>query len=161
MTSTYPLPFLLFLTVPPFRTAGAPIRSSMELALLVDVVGREGGPGDGPPRPPPGMRLAKLGGMSMLWLSPGESVLCGVPVAEVGPEGGRGVTEGIEEDMGADAFDIEVGIGGLAPARSGFRGAGGLLTARNGGPLGGGGVALGVEAAAPPFLLIHFLSSGS
>lgn len=43
MTSTYPLPFLLFLTVPPFRGCGAPIKSSILLALLIPVAGLDGG----------------------------------------------------------------------------------------------------------------------
>lgn len=43
MTSTYPLPFLPFLTVPPFRGCGAPIRSSILLALLIPVAGLDGG----------------------------------------------------------------------------------------------------------------------
>lgn len=45
MTSTYPRPFFLLLTVPPLRAVGAPRRSSMELALLRDVVDGRGGGG--------------------------------------------------------------------------------------------------------------------
>lgn len=43
MTSMYPRPFFLPLTVPPFRAVGAPRRSSIELALLRDVVDGRGG----------------------------------------------------------------------------------------------------------------------
>lgn len=43
ITSTYPLPFLPFLTVPPFRGCGAPIKSSILLALLIPVAGLDGG----------------------------------------------------------------------------------------------------------------------
>lgn len=45
MTSTYPRPFFLLLTVPPLRAVGAPSKSSMELALLRDVVDGRGGGG--------------------------------------------------------------------------------------------------------------------
>lgn len=45
MTSTYPRPFFLLLTVPPLRAVGAPRRSSIELALLRDVVDGRGGGG--------------------------------------------------------------------------------------------------------------------
>lgn len=41
--STYPLPLLPFLTVPPFRGCGAPIKSSILLALLIPVSGLDGG----------------------------------------------------------------------------------------------------------------------
>lgn len=48
MTSTYPLPFLPFFTVPPFLACGAPIKSSMLLAPLMPVVGLDGGADGGP-----------------------------------------------------------------------------------------------------------------
>ena len=47
ITSTY-LPFFAFFTVPPFLACGAPIRSSILLALLIPVAGLEGGADGGP-----------------------------------------------------------------------------------------------------------------
>lgn len=148
------------MTVPPFRGAGAPIKSSIELALLSDVAGRDGGAEGGPP-PAPDAIAAKLGGTSVLLDSTGESVLCGVPVPEGGPDGGRAATEGMDVDAAAEGFEIKVGVCGFAPAGIGFRAMGGLLTALIGGPLGGGGLAVGAEVSVPPFLLTHFLRSGS
>ena len=104
---------------------------------------------------------AKLGGTSMLPGSTGESVRCGVPVPDGGPDGGRVVTEGMDVDAAAERFETEACACSRAPVGIGFRATGGLLTALIGGPLGGGGLALGVEVSVPPFLLIHFLRSGS
>lgn len=48
ITSTYPLPFFPFLTVPPFLACGTPIRSSILLAPLIPVAGLDGGAEGGP-----------------------------------------------------------------------------------------------------------------
>lgn len=48
ITSTYPLPFFPFLTVPPFLGCGTPIRSSILLAPLMPVAGLDGGAEGGP-----------------------------------------------------------------------------------------------------------------
>ena len=48
ITSTYPLPFFPFLTVPPFLACGIPIKSSMLLAPLIPVAGLDGGAEGGP-----------------------------------------------------------------------------------------------------------------
>lgn len=47
----YPLPFLPFLMVPPFLACGAPIKSSILLALLIPVAGLDGGADGGPLEP--------------------------------------------------------------------------------------------------------------
>lgn len=61
ITSTYPLPFFPFLTVPPLRACGAPIRSSMLLALLMLVGGLDGGADGGPEGGPETDRIACCG----------------------------------------------------------------------------------------------------
>jgi hypothetical protein len=142
ITSTYLPPLFLALTVPPFLGPGAPSKSSMLLALLILVAGRLGGAeAGGPPVIPPSGGGAEADGKPV----------CGVAgdaVSEGGPEGGP--LAGVKvRDGGPD-------IGGPAG------GAAAPLALLLGGPLGGGGVAAdGVAASAPPFLLIHFLRSGS
>ena len=79
------------------------MRSSIELVLLIDVAGRDGGP-----LPAPDASAAKLGGTRVLPGSAGESVLCGVAAPDGGPEGGRAVTEGIDVEA-IERFDTEVG----------------------------------------------------
>lgn len=58
---------------------------------------------------------------------------------------------------------VELGIGGTGDgADEDGRGTPAALTARDGGPLGGGGFGLLVsDVAAPAFLLIHFFKSES
>lgn len=145
MTSTYLPPLFFPFAVPPFRGAGAPSKSSILLALLMLVAGRLGGPdAGGPPARPP------IGGGAEAEGKP----VCGVAgdaVIDDGPEGGP------EGDPLAGVKVREGGpdIGGPA---------GGAVAALTFllGPLGGGGVAaVGVAASAPPFLLTHFLRSGS
>ena len=81
MTSTYRPVLFPFLTVPPFLACGAPIKSSILLALLIPVDGLDGGPEGG-----------RFGGMSdggILSLSgPGVSLRGGVAALDPGPDGG-------------------------------------------------------------------------
>lgn len=141
MTSTYLPPLFLPLVVPPFRGAGAPSKSSILLALLMLVAGRLGGPDKGgPPARPPIGGGAEAEGKPVCGVA-GDALTDGVP--EGGPLAGVKVRKG-GPDMGGPA-------GGAVAALT-F-----LL-----GPLGGGGVAAdGAAASAPPFLLTHFLRSGS
>lgn len=119
------------------------------------VLGRDGGPLDG-----------KLGGIKVGALGPSESDgIPGVEDLDGGPIGG-----GIDDDRcGVDVGGRE---GGAPSPECGseegipiawFAATTFPLTLRLGGPLfGGGGVAIGFDASpAPPFLLTHFLSSGS
>jgi hypothetical protein len=141
MTSTYPRPRLAFFAVPPFLAAPAgPRRSSIELALLMPVLGRLGGP---------------LPGASPLRASPGamgESVLAGVPE----PEEGCGVAVGFVEKLGVGwggpwLTGVARILGGPGGAPSGPPKLDGPLTDRGpAGPFGGGGVAEAVGVGAPP-----------
>ena len=153
MTSTYPLPFLLFLTVPPFRACGTPIKSSMVLALLIAVPGLDGGADGGANRPSP-VGGAKVGaaGVSPLVcagdsLRPGEEVVRGLL-----PGSGPMFTGGVLVPGSGGTGGTFVGTGG-GPAP--------LTALLGGGALGGGGVGLipTAEASSPPFPLIHFLRS--
>ena len=143
MTSTYRPPFFFFAAAP-FLGCAAPNKSSMLLALLMLVPGRDGGPEASGGR-------ASVGGLAAPSLSDGTP---GVLARDGMPIGG-----GIDELLGG----IEVGgrrpveggpIGGVPPDA--------LLAAAGGPPRGGGGVAAGLAVSvAPAFLLTHFLSSGS
>ena len=146
--------------VPPCLTCGAPIKSSMLLALLMAVVGRdrgaEGGPPDcATPRPVVGPVFSpcNTAGDALLdtkfdedglGTSPGAAP--GGPVTLVGgvavlDAGGSGGTGGV-------SVSFLIGAPPLA------------LTALDGRPLGGGGVATAVAGVAPPaFLLTHFFKS--
>ena len=143
--------------MPPFLAAGAPIKSSIELALLILVAGRDGGvattPGgagvpvtDGPgcdvgplaaATPPPSGRTASFCKPDA---RPGDAVRLG------GPDGIR--------TPGGPLLALTARLGGGPPA---------ALAVREGGPLGGGGVAVGAGGAAPPpaFLSTQRCRSGS
>ena len=159
MTSTYPLPFLPFLIVPPFLACGAPIRSSMLLALLMPVAGLEGGADGG--------------------AEPGAAVPANPsPVVEVGCSPS---SDGVSLlDTGFDAYELSAAVGAVVGGpvtltggvavlgRGGTGGAsvtflvGGApdaLTALEGGPLGGGRVDPAVAGVSPPFLFTHFFNS--
>lgn len=159
----YPLPFFLLLTVPPLRAAGAPRRSSIELALLRAVVdGRGGGaciagPKLGPPaaavRPAAAAVVDTERGGRPFSVGPGPNAGL-VPNGDApAPVDGRlsGVVPNCDMDGGRWS------MGGPEDALP-------TLTERLCGPrpLGGGGVAR-AEAVAllGSFLLTHFLSSGS
>jgi hypothetical protein len=162
----YPLPFFLLLTVPPLRAVGAPSKSSMELALLRDVVdGRGGGgciagPGFGPPAGSAGLAAVAAvvdteRGGSPFGLGPGP-----VPNAGLVPNGDAPVPVDGRLSGVAPSCDMDGGrwsIGGPEEALP-------TLTDRlcGPGPLGGGGVARAdTVALLGSFLLTHFLSSGS
>ena len=141
MTSTYLPPLFLLFAVPPLRGPGAPSKSSILLALLILVAGRLGGAEPGGPPSPPSGGGAEADGKPVCGAA-GEAAMDGGP--EGGPLAGVMTREG-GPDMGGPAC-----------------GAAALLTLLEGGPLGGGGVAaVGAAASAPPFLLTHFLRSGS
>lgn len=161
MTSTYPRPFFLLFTVPPLRAVGAPSRSSIELALLRDVVDGRGGGGciAGPP--------AAGGGVPAVV----DTERGGRPFG-VGPCPGPGPKAGLVPSCDAPA-PVDGRLSGVVPSceiDGGRWSVGGpedalpTLTDRlcGPGPLGGGGVAR-AEAVAlfGSFLLTHFLSSGS
>ncbi len=143
MTSTYRPPFFFFAAAP-LRGAAAPSKSSMLLALLILVLGREGGPETSGGRPSAG----DLAPPSLSDGTPGVLARDGMPI------GG-----GIDELRGG------IEVGGRRPVEGGPMGGvppEALLAAPGGPPLGGGGVAVGLlVSAAPAFLFIHFLSSGS
>ena len=165
--------------MPPFRAAGAPIKSSILLATLIPVAGRDGG-ADGGPVPaaeaglkPPlslglaadssrvGDRLSVGGDATALEPSAPEVVGLAAPLrlglaVRLGPCDG-GALPGLSVPPSAAPMDMGIGggllRGGKAPA---------ALTALLGGPLGGGGVgAAAAGASAPAFLLTHFLRSAS
>ena len=149
ITSTYRPPFFFFAAAP-FRGCAAPSKSSMLLALLMLVLGRDGGPEASGGRP-------SIGGFAG---APSASdPRPGVLERDEMPIGG-----GMEELLGVD-------VGGLRPAPPGGGGPpmGGpavpleaALAAAGGPPRGGGGVAEGLAVSvAPAFLFTHFLSSGS
>ena len=148
ITSTYRPPFFFFAAAP-FRGCAAPSRSSILLALLILVLGRDGGPeANG--------GLPSIGGFAG---APSASE----PIPGVLERDGMPMGGGIDELLGME-------VGGLRPAPAG----GGpliggpavpleaALPAAGGPPRGGGGVAEGFAVSvAPAFLFTHFLSSGS
>lgn len=152
MTSTYPRPFLAFLApafLPP--ALGGPRRSSIELALLMLVPGRLGGPGGGPAFPLVALLLIAGGAPN----PPSRSDGGALPLTS---SEAPSISEDIDEARGEGPDperDAEVKLSPEPP--------GGPLTLR-GGPvaLGGGGVAEGVGVfSAPAFLLTHRFKTGS
>ena len=143
MTSTYRPPFFFF-ALGPFLGWAAPSKSSILLALLILVPGRDGGPEASGGR----ARVVGLAPPSLSDGTPGVLAREGIPI------GG-----GIDELLGG------IEVGGRKPAGGGPIGGvppDALLAAADGPPRGGGGVAAGFTVStAPAFLLIHFLSSGS
>ena len=155
ITSTYRPFFLPRPPAAPFLAVGAPSKSSIELALLSDVDGRDGGAS-----PSPGAEPAELPGG-----------VCVGAAAPVDTDRGRGGGAPSDEDSaGLPAID-----GGAAPAPGpadddgrldiigGVLAALAVLVVLLGGPIrlgGGGGVADGV-ALLGSFLLTHFFSSVS
>lgn len=143
--------------VPPFLACGAPIKSSMVLALLIAVAGLDGGAEGGPepdgPAPKPGFRT------DCSPIGIGEAALEGCPegfepgeAVSVAPGGPVMLMGGVAVPMGnGGTGGVSVLLGGGAPD---------ALTALEGGPLGGGGRAVSVGAGvSPPFLFTHFLRS--
>jgi hypothetical protein len=136
--------------VAPFRACGAPRRSSIELALLRDVAGREGGA-----RPE-----LELGGVAPA---------APVDTERVGPSGapGGGIpnSAGLSERDGGAPVPVDGRLFGAVGGRC--EAIGGALLALadllgGKGPLGGGGVERAVAVALlGSFLLTHFFSSGS
>jgi hypothetical protein len=126
----------------PLRACGAPIRSSIELALLRDVAGRDGG---GPPGPD---------GVGT------------VPPLEtdraIGPGGGTPSEDGPLEAIGGAPADVEGRLSELTAIGGGP--IGGVLVALTvlaGGAetFGGGGVARTGALLSGSFLLTHFFRS--
>ena len=162
------------MTVPPVLCCGAPIKSSILLASLIPVDGRDGGA-----RP---VAKALTPGVAVEDEEPGreeESAAPGLEVGSLSVDGGS--FDG--RPVGADA-DAEVVCcnGGLAKCRLGLAfldvaleggpleggpmtprptppgGPAAALTVLLGGPFGGGGVAVGTGVlSAPPFLLTQRL----
>ena len=159
MTSTYRPAFFPLRTVPPFLACGWPSRSSILLASLIAVAGLDGGVEENPSggaRTGIGCKVAAA-----------SSVLLGRAAAEeklrVGEGGSVAEVEGWVMLIGGT---LMLGSGGVESR--GMAGTGGVvegggarlaaLTAREGGPFGGG--ALGTprsDPASPAFLLTHFL----
>lgn len=167
ITSTYPLPFFPFRTVPPFLACGAPIKSSMLLAPLWLVVGLDGGADGGPP----GKSEVVLRGDKSDKDTVGSSAPTFADTAGEAVRDGR-VDNGLDagsyiEDGAAlviliGGVFIVIGSGGTAGTGLELTGGGPLaLTALEGGPLGGGGGAAITASAGPPFLLTHFFSFSS
>lgn len=166
MTSTY-LPFFFPLPVFPFRACGAPIKSSIELAWLKDVPGRDPGPDLDP------------GGVKPE--TPDETdrgIRCGLPVSGGGTpkddnaglvDRDGAISEGGPRPNSDDVTKVgtDPDIGGTLVDNCGTDIGGGALPALTdllGGaePLGGGGVALGPALALlGSFLLTHFFKSVS
>lgn len=129
----------------------------------MEVPGRDGGP-DGGPLAVPGSVGASLEEPSALTDVAGDAPRCGWKL-RTGIELGS-ATSGRGLFGGAEVGPVgSLGIGPVDPAERGGPGASRplKLTAREGGPLRGGGAvgAAVVSASTPPFLLTHFLSSGS
>ena len=153
MTSTYRPPFFFFAPAP-FLACGAPSKSSILLALLIDVLGLEGGPDAAPNE-----GRASVGGFGPSLSEGASDGRPGVEALDPGKARGGGIEElrcspGL--DVGGRRDPLGGPIGGAAPPDA-------LLAAPEGGPLlGGGGVAAGLPVSVePPFLFTHFLSSGS
>jgi len=142
MTSTY-LPPRPFFFGPPFLAPAGPIKSSMLLALLIEVAGRLGGPDGGPP-------VASAARTGSAGASP---VLPGVPPLDGGPDGGPPEAATLATRLGGPAptgglAAIDEAIGGPDVA---LKPVGGTPSALGGGvplallpiprgPFGGGGV---------------------
>lgn len=154
MTSTY-LPFFRPFTVLPFRAWGAPSRSSIELAWLRAVPGRDGGPEPGiPVETDLGIRcgLAENG-----TFSEPEGGVGGKGEPEIfgtgGPPDRPGEGTGIDADAGGPTDPDPAEDGGPLPLAVLLGGAG---------PLGGGGVACAAELEpSGSFLLTHLCKSSS
>lgn len=166
ITSTYPLPFFLLLTVPPLRAVGAPRRSSIELALLREVVDGRGGAACGVGPPGPGGRLLVLATAAA---APAAEALDtdrgGIPFKD--PGAGPLVLTPVEGRLSGVVPNCDIDSGRCNPPGGGGATEDALLPTLTDrlcgpGPLGGGGVAR-AEAIAllGSFLLTHFLSSGS
>ena len=164
MTSTYPRPFFFPLTVPPFLAAGAPIRSSIVAVPApppIPVLGLEGGADGGPEGGPEdgANRGDTESGKDLMGndaFSPAE--LVGMIVV---PMLGDTFREGTLELGGLDSKRLLFRNGGVCDVPTIADGPA-ALTVRDGGPLGGGGVAAKGAALVPPsFLLIHLFRLGS
>ena len=156
ITSIYPLAFFPFLRVPPCLACGAPIKSSILLALLTAVPGRDGAAEGGPmPRPTVGPvgSPCNIAGDALLDTRFDEDGLSTSPGAA--PDGAVILIGGVavlcpRGSGGTGGVSVSFLIGGPPLA----------LTALDGGPLGGGGVADAlVDVSPPPFLLTHFFKS--
>jgi hypothetical protein len=124
-----------------------PRRSSILLALLIPVPGRLGG---------------ALGGPFTLTLLTERAIAEGPGGASVGispPEGASSSPR--VSGLGPFTVSDEDRIGGGPRSAEGDPATGVPLAVRGGPAFGGGGVAEGVGAVSPPFLLIHRLRSGS
>lgn len=160
MTSTYRPAFFPLRTVPPFLACGCPNKSSILLASLMAVAGLDGGAEDDSPSDGARIGIAVNAEAS--------SVLLGSAAADeklrVG-DGGSGADKfgGLVMLIGGK-FTVE-SEGGVEPR--GKAGTGGVgdgvgtrpaaLTARDGGPRGGGAFgAAASDTVSPAFLLIHF-----
>lgn len=159
MTSTYLPAFFPLRTVPPFLACGCPSRSSILLASLIAVAGLEGGAEE--ENPSGGARTGNGGNAGA------SSVLLGSAAADeklrVGEGGICKEVEGFVMLMGGRFVTAKGGVESRERAGTGGVVEGGgtklaALTAREGGPFGGG--ALGTttsDPASPAFLLTHFL----
>lgn len=130
----------------------------MLLAPLTAVGGRDGGADGGPSDDALSFPVAPAGGSTA-----GEPGRAGVPVPDGGPE--CGIIGGVGCDILTGGVPIcpisplgSGGTGGVAPLDVGG-GPPAPLTARLGGPLGGGAFGASVAVGAGPFLLIHFFNS--
>lgn len=135
MTSTY-LPFFFPLVDPagPLRACGSPRRSSIEVALLNDVPGREGGP--------PGGARNERGK-----LEASEGALVEMAAGGALPLGPGGLPMG----TGKVALGVEFN-GGIGLT---------VLVGGGAGPLGGGGVPTVAVLLPGSFLFTHFFKSWS
>lgn len=160
MTSTYLPAFFPLRTVPPFLACGCPNRSSILLASLIAVAGLDGGAEAD--KPSDGARIDNPIGAGA------SSVLLGSAAADEKLRVGEGGS--CEDDAGGLVMLIggkfRVESGGVVPL--GKAGTGGVvegggtrpvaLTARDGGPRGGGGLGTAAsDPVSPAFLLTHFL----
>lgn len=164
MTSTYLPAFFPLRNVPPFLACGCPSRSSILLASLIAVGGLEGGAEE--ENPSGGARTGVKGN------DEASSVLLGSAAADEKLRVGEGgiceeEVEGLVILMGGRFVTEKGGVESRGIAGTGGVVEGGgtklaALTAREGGPFGGG--ALGTttsDPASPAFLLTHFLRSES
>lgn len=161
MTSTYRPAFFPLRTVPPFLACGCPSKSSILLASLIAVAGLDGGAEEESPSDGARIDIAVNDGAS--------SVLLGSAAADEKLRVGDGSS--CDDNVGGlvmligGKFTAENGGGGVESR--GNAGTGGVeegvgtrpvvLTARDGGPRGGGAFgAAASDPVSPAFLLTHF-----
>lgn len=159
MTSTYLPAFFPLRTVPPFLACGCPSRSSILLASLIAVAGLDGGAEEESPSDGASIDNAVNPGASSVLLGSaaadeklrvGEGGCCGGNVGGLVMFIGGKFTEGSGgvESRGKAGTGGVVEGGGTRPV---------ALTARDGGPRGGGALGTAVsDAVSPAFLLTHF-----